>query len=304
MKTILFFLSLFFATTLVSQVHDDKNYCKINCDPEIDKEHGDIFSQLENDLIQQLLENVDTLKFPLRFVFVQQENFIPTKSTEDSLASVIEKLNYAFKNTAISFYLHQIDTITSALKIEDLSQNQNNLYDKFSAKNDLSDLISVYILDHKKEFCTISNTSISCSRTGGFSYILSSRTNNLVISQFDLKDPKIVVHEFGHFFGLHHTFEEQLFGKDTYDQNLCTTLGDRICDTPPDPGPAFEIYVNYSICEMSGFKDNNGMEYKPLLENYMSYYKPCYLKEYSFTEQQEIILNLASQLSIRKKLSK
>ena len=162
-------------------------------------------------------------------------------------------------------------------------------------------ILTIYVLDHSKDFCTISDHSISCSRTGGFSYILSDRTNNVVISRFDLLDQKILAHELGHFFGLYHTFEEALFGKDDFNPENCHLKGDRICDTPPDPGALFEIYVNYSICEMKGFKTKDGHEYKPKLENFMSYYKPCYLKEYQFTPQQKMVMQKASMLSIRQK---
>ena len=113
-----------------------------------------------------------------------------------------------------------------------------------------------------------------------------------------------MAHEFGHFFGLYHTFEDRLFGKDTFNPETCNTTGDLVCDTPPDPGTVFEIYVNYSSCEMNGLTDLNGNEYQPILQNYMSYYKPCYLKENIFTGQQVKIMKLASRLDIRKRLSR
>ena len=165
-------------------------------------------------------------------------------------------------------------------------------------------MITVYVLNHSQEFCTTVDNSISCSRTGGFSYILSRRANNIVVSQFDLSDQKIVAHEFGHFFGLFHTFEEHVFGKDNFVSTDCDKRGDRICDTPPDPGTAYEIYVNYSTCEMRGFTHENGNDYKPLLDNYMSYYKPCYLKKFSFTPGQLDVMKVAATQPFRKKFIK
>jgi len=90
------------------------------------------------------------------------------------------------------------------LFIEDLSRNEGNLYVKFSNQHDLDNVITVFILDHAKDFCTFTGNSISCSRTGGFSFILSTLANNIVLSKFDLEDPKIIAHEMGHFFGLYH----------------------------------------------------------------------------------------------------
>ena len=208
------------------------------------------------------------------------------------------------KNTGVQFYSEEVIALQSELKIEDLSRNVSNIYDTFSQRYDLKDMITLYIMDHKKDFCEVTPTSISCLKTGGFSYILSGRNNNIVMSQFDLKNEKIVAHEFGHFFGLYHTFEEHLFGRDNFERSTCSITGDRICDTPPDPGSVFEVYVNYSNCEMNDFNNSNGNEYKPLIENYMAYYKPCYLKEYSFSTQQEQLITLASQLNLRKRLSR
>ena len=253
------------------------------------------------------METLDTIEnkiFPIRFVYVKENNVLPSDSLGKELDEVIHELNEAYAGVGFIFEIEKIEILVSTIKLEELSQNQFELYDKFSKENDEENIITVYILDHKNEFCRITANSISCGRIGGFSYILSSRNNNVVLSQFDLNDPKIVAHEFGHFFGLYHTFEESLFGKDKFSQTDCQNSGDRICDTPPDPGTIFELYVNYSTCEMIGFKDENENEYKPILENYMSYYKPCYLKKYSFTKDQEMVMKLAGELPIRKRLSK
>jgi hypothetical protein len=146
----------------------------------------------------------------------------------------------------------------------------------------------------------VTPTSISCGRSGGFSYILSEATNNIVLSAFDVEDDKIIVHEMGHFFGLYHTFEEVMFGKDNFVED-CNIAGDCLCDTPPDPGSGYEVFVNHSLCEMKGFSHDNGNIYKPLINNYMAYYKPCYMKEYSFTPNQSEILRLAAESGLRRR---
>ena len=145
---------------------------------------------------------------------------------------------------------------------------------------------------------------MSCGRTGGFSYVYSDKTANIVISKFDLTEVKVLAHEMGHFWGLYHTFEEYQFGKDNFDSDKCHETGDLICDTPPDPGPIYEVYVNYTDCELINFKDEDGHSYKPLIENYMSYYKPCYLKEYSFTNDQVNVINTALTQPIRSKYAR
>jgi len=259
---------------------------------------------MQNDSIRNIVVNKNKkIKFPIRFGLVQAESNSISQS-ELVIRNVINNLNQSFAPVNFLFYLEQIDIIKTDLSLEDLSSNVDNIYDRFSEQNDHDDMITIYVLNHRDEFCNIQSESISCSRTVGFSYILSERTNNIVVSQFDLKDPKIIAHELGHFFGLFHTFEEFNFGKDQFDSDKCQDVGDRMCDTPPDPGIVFEIYVNYSTCEMIGLKDTIGNEYKPLLENYMSYYKPCYLRKYSFTEDQIMFMQIASMTPIRKRLSR
>ena len=140
---------------------------------------------------------------------------------EQLVRKTIFDLNKSFDEANFKFYLERIDLIVSELKLEDLSDNNYNIYDKFSEQNDDKNIITIYVLNHKNEFCTKTESSLTCGRTGGFSYILSNRANNIVISRFDIEDPKIVAHEMGHFFGLYHTFEEHLFGKDIFNQSDC-----------------------------------------------------------------------------------
>ncbi len=290
---------------LFSQIQETKNWCNLNCEyTEADQQNAELIHlRMQNDSIKASILQEAFLRFPLRFALVQKDSTdIDIKELE--LRRVVDNLNKAFEPTRFVFYLSQIDLILTDLSIEELSANNFNRYDKFSQRNDLTDMITVYILDHAKDFCVEEGNSVSCGRTGGFAYILSDRNNNVVLSQFDVTDSKIVAHEFGHFFGLFHTFEEHIFGKDTFDAADCGEKGDRICDTPPDPGAVYEIYVNYSTCQMVGLEDENGNKYQPLLDNYMSYYKPCYLKEYSFTPEQILKMQVAGRLDIRKRLSK
>jgi hypothetical protein len=120
---------------------------------------------------------------------------------------------------------------------------------------------------------------------------------------FDVNDYKVIVHEMGHFFGLYHTFEEVQFGKDDF-KGDCNIVGDCLCDTPPDPGTIYEVYVNYSKCRMQDLFHENGNQYMPLIENYMGYYKPCYMKQFSFTENQIEVLNLSARSEFREGFKK
>ncbi len=84
---------------------------------------------------------------------------------------------------------------------------------------------------------------------------------------------KTIPHEFGHYFGLYHTFEKS-FGVELANASNCKTAGDLICDTPGDPYPTGTMT---SQCYLSpGVADSNGEYYTPDACNIMSYYNnPC-----------------------------
>lgn len=299
---------------LCAQSHPD-NWCISACNAAGDEKQNTskLYNYIQTndsnaDLIlttrSNQLVNVDEisasgiLNFPIRICIIDN-NLMDISEMEKKATKAMEELNKSYDSAGMQFEIDTIEILKSKIYLEDLYADGYKQYNTFSAQYDRSDMISLFVFDHGKEFCEISETRISCGRIGGFSYIYSQATNNIVMSNFDLSDPKIVAHEFGHFFGLYHPFEEAQFGKDNFDKDQCHLTGDRICDTPPDPGSVYEVYVNYSTCEMIGLKNENGESYMPLLNNYMSYYKPCYLKEYSFTNGQIKVLRAAAQSDIR-----
>lgn len=240
------------------------------------------------------------LVFPLRIAVVVNPAY-PVYVPEASVRNTIDILNKGFRQAAVQFEILRIDTLFSPYKIADLQADGYELYRQFSQENDLPATISLFFFDYERDLCKQQGSSISCSRTGGFSYILSEATNNVVLSKFDLDDHKIIVHEFGHFFGLYHTFEDYQFGKESADGSNADSTGDHIADTPADPGSIYEVYVNYSRCEMVGNTDpETGKEFRPLVNNYMAYYRPCYLTPYTFTLEQIDFMKMAARTEMRR----
>jgi hypothetical protein len=102
---------------------------------------------------------------------------------------------------------------------------------------------------------------------------------------------RTVIHEFGHFFTLMHTFDYyngiELV---TRTGGNCTTAGDGICDTDADPSDLKSNQVNGSVLTYkncivtSSTRDANNQTYTPPFDNTMSYYdNSCGLK---YTTQQ------------------
>lgn len=177
------------------------------------------------------------------------------------------------------------------MTIQTLKEDGYIGYYNLSEVYDLKDICTLYLVDNEDDLCR----NFSCSRTSGFANVLSGITNSVVLDKFFVDDYKVVAHEFGHYFGLYHTSETSLFGRELVDGTNCLNSGDRICDTPADPGELYTVYVNFSNCVMEGLKEQgSGREYRPQINNLMSYYYPCYMKEFTFTKgQNEVILNAA-----------
>lgn len=201
---------------------------------------------------------------------------------QSRVQSSVDILNKHFAAARLRFQLLRHEKITRNITLPRLQERSYDAYFTLSKELDIPEAVTLYLVDNKEDFCS----GDGCSRSHGFSFVLSDFTNNVVLDKFFIDDHKTLVHEFGHYFGLLHTFDTQ-YGIENVRGDNCTTAGDRICDTPADPGPMYSVYVNPSNCEMADFREPaTGLIYRPMINNFMSYYKPCYLYAYFFTRGQ------------------
>ncbi len=106
--------------------------------------------------------------------------------------------------------------------------------------------------------------------------------NSIFLGNKAIFNPSSLAHEIGHFFGLQHTFGKDVkpFSTDELPAGEnCFNSSDWLCDTPADPN------ILIRNC-------NENLEkspFKPLLNNYMSYY-PNICKN-AFTKEQSIVMH-------------
>jgi len=300
---ILAFLAISFLACKATKIgsHTDCNekedifYCADTMCAKIYHGHIDtIYEQMPPDMYYDMDQ---TITFPLVFKIHNQKNdarFVDMKDIDKA----VQTLNQAYKQAAIQFKLQDVETVTNAKNLQQVTEDGYAAYPEFSRIHDVDNVITIHLLDDNGEYCEEENNIVSCRRVHGFTYILNYQYPNIVLSKPDLLNEKVMPHEMGHFFGLFHT-HRSVEGKESIMRENCETTGDHLCSTPADPGPLYGVYIDYTRCEMIGYEDENGYEYKPMVNNYMSYYYPCYRRAFAFTEEQYIVMRTAALSSIR-----
>ncbi len=178
-----------------------------------------------------------------------------------------EKPNYADDST--------FSTFLSEVKDASSKTTEERAVAKFAVKNAINLFSAGRVTSGKKEL-------------GGYAYFprVDNGSNLIVMSNsvFNDKD-NTLTHEFGHYFGLPHTFD-RTNSEDISERELvtrlktetkgrkpanCDTGGDMICDTPSDPYD-FKPKVVNCVYSDTTLKDANGDLYNPMTNNIMDYY--------------------------------
>ena len=178
-----------------------------------------------------------------------------------------EKPNYADDSTFATFL--------SEAKDANGKTTEERAVAKFAVKNAINLFSAGRVTAGKKEL-------------GGYAYFpRTDNGSNLIVmsnSVFNDKD-NTLTHEFGHYFGLPHTFD-RTNSEDISERELvtrlktetkgrkpanCDTGGDMICDTPSDPYD-FKPKVVNCVYSDTTLRDANGDLYNPMTNNIMDYY--------------------------------
>lgn len=196
----------------------------------------------------------------------------------DAINAALAELNKQFAPANIEFYFS--GTAFSYFPNTAFNNSFESIgeFQDFHLANGATNAINVYV----KSIVFLLGTNLA-----GYSSVTpnSQFSNRMVIQNFNLNDDNTTCHEFGHYFGLYHTFTEPGSppGNDelvtrNFSETLprlsanCDSKTDYICDTPADPHGQENASV--SLCVNTGTAtDANGDAYEPMLDNFMSYYK-------------------------------
>lgn len=201
-------------------------------------------------------------------------------ATTAQLNTAFARLNAEYQASGIQFYMagstpHYIDSDT----FYDYEFSEENA---LTQNNGASNAVNVYV---------VGSMSSGSSSISGYAYYPSTlaMTNRIFVTTNVLTDGRSLIHEFGHYFNVLHTFHNNANSTVSLRELVtrgaganCTTGGDLVCDTPADPYglPG----ATTSGCSYTGtITDANGALYVPSLQNIMSYYYSC---GNAFTPQQ------------------
>ena len=207
----------------------------------------------------------------------------PSSLSTAQVFQLIDKLNEVFIAINVKFLIegNNVEHIYDDNFVDLKTENEGNLRSKYDNK----DGINLYF--------THTITRPDLSQLNGYTSLpnLSKGSNAILLSyldnstaSFSLLKEKIICHEFGHYFGLLHTYQDSnhndISKRELVTRGVganCSTTGDLLCDTSSDPYERAPSIFSLECTEKlpSNLQDLNGEMYSPPTDNYMSYQEKC-----------------------------
>ncbi len=164
------------------------------------------------------------------------------------------------------------------VSIDDIKND--NFYDFYGGHTTLNSLynythdnlsLNIYVVEKYSVNASLLNSmklGLANGIPGNALYVMDNTSNVSNIFSFGHKGGRLIAHEMGHCLGLFHTHDNSDCDELVNGSN-CNTCGDKVCDTPADPG--LSGYVSSNCGYTGGLTDTNGDYYTPLTNNIMSY---------------------------------
>ncbi|GAB3506624.1 hypothetical protein GCM10027442_11070 [Emticicia fontis] len=222
--------------------------------------------------------------------------------SEADIREIIAYANAYLQNINVELYLlnNQIYEIKDNKYFEFKITDEAELRKKYDVQN----AVNIYFAKN----ITLNDLTV----LSGYATLpsLGSNSNRIFYSYFERSADDIqglktrtFLHEFGHYFGLLHTFQDSnspnISQRELVTRGAgsnCAEMGDQISDTPSDPFERLPISAAFKCTDTSpaDMVDANGDRFAPATNNFMSYYQNC---GSAFTGQQ--YLKMQASFSIR-----
>jgi hypothetical protein len=140
---------------------------------------------------------------------------------------------------------------------------------------------------------TINVYFTNLTRIGGLSSFTGDPVQGILLDITTMPTNRsLFAHEVGHYLDLYHTHETEAFGPECPTGGDCDDDGDRMCDTPPDPGlrlddltgKGYRVDMNCNYDESVETPSGCSGVYAPSTVNIMSYSRPACI--WQFTPRQ------------------
>lgn len=235
---------------------------------------------------EELIDLYKTKEFIKDTIYFSINCIVATEKSPDffKIENTIQKLNKNFASSYIQFQLQPV--ISYEPQKYNLDEIEANSWNRSHVTKNLekTNVINLFIVPHGKYlngFTLVIPENFS-------TYFNLLECNTTFVSDKAWFNQSTLAHELGHFFGLQHTFGKSPSENTTFekpDGSNCIDEADFICDTPADPNGKIN-----SRCEFIGLSDKKTHDFKPLVNNYMSYYQNVCKNE--FTEEQKTAMNV------------
>lgn len=260
MKTKLIPLLFFTACVLFLYAHGAHAQTKV-CGTTTTKEYmeADVLQSQQQEQMRGLFYPNKCLNKTLSItVYITKDSTGQTNISLPSIQAAINNLNTVFAPICLSFQICQ------TLYIDNFN------YDDFKHADDDEEVRTLYYTPNTINIYFVKSLiSASGANVAGYAY-LPGGPDCIMLTKSSVGSAKTIPHEFGHFFGLYHTFET-LNGVENINGSNCTVAGDLVCDTPADNDPTGQNVS--SDCQPNPYgQDAGGNWYVPQIGNLMSYY--------------------------------
>ncbi len=200
---------------------------------------------------------------------IVQNPSTPSDLDKATVVAAINELNRNFAGAHISFDLQSNVSNTSSIHYLSAIRSDQQFEKTITDPLDVDNTINLYLVQTNSLLAGYTPVLAE-----DFKDYVNLDLNRIFISHKAIKQPATVAHEFGHFFNLQHTFGNSPLEASTterLDGSNCQQAGDFICDTPPDPNGQQDC----CDCSYLGTTQPTNVEFNPLTNNFMSYYKYC-----------------------------